>query len=69
MTVVKSAEPRTIELLLASGVSYERWSPPLELAEPRGNGRPFSHDDLIDFHSLLDDDDRFWEALASLKDH
>ncbi len=69
MTVVKNAEPRTIELLLASGVSYESWTPPLELSEPRGNGRPFSHDDLIDFHALLDDDGRFWEALASLKDH
>lgn len=65
-TVVKNAEPRTIDLLLASGVDYETWAPPLELSEPRGNGHAFTHDDLIDFHALLGDDERLFEALALL---
>ncbi len=64
MTVVKAAEPRTIDLLVASGVSYETWNPPAELREPRGDGPVISHDDLIDFHALLDDDDRFWDEFA-----
>lgn len=65
MTVVKAAEARTIDLLVASGVSYETWTPPAELVEPRGVGAPITHDDLIDFHALLEDDERFWDALAS----
>jgi hypothetical protein len=69
MTVVKPAEPRTVDLLVASGVSYTTWSPPLELAEPRGWGRPFNHDDLLDFHELLTDESRLSAAMASLTDH
>ncbi|WP_334143573.1 hypothetical protein [Rhabdothermincola sp.] len=68
MTVVKPAEARTIDLLVASGVSYETWEPPLELAEPRGTGGPITHDDLIDFHHLLQDDERLWQALGALDD-
>ena len=66
MTVVKPAEPRTVDLLVASGVSYTTWSPPLELREPRGDGDPFSHDDLLDFHDLLADEARMAEAMAAL---
>ena len=66
MTVVKSAEPRTVDLLVASGVAYTTWSPPLELRERRGEGAPFSHDDLLDFHDLLGDEHRLSEALAAL---
>jgi hypothetical protein len=66
MTVVKPAESRTIDLLVASGVSYETWEPPLELSEPRGAGAVICHDDLIDFHRLLEDDTRLWEALSAL---
>lgn len=68
MTVVKSAEARTIDLLVASGVTYETWTPPLELTEPRAGGTPFTHDDLIDFHALLADDARLWDELSSLKE-
>ena len=50
------------KLLVASGVSYETWNPPAELSEPRGCGEPITHDDLIDFHTVLADD----EALAAL---
>ncbi|MEJ5255285.1 MAG: hypothetical protein WHS89_08055 [Acidimicrobiales bacterium] len=66
MTVVKPAEARTIDLLVASGVSYETWELPLELSEPRGTGQPITHDDLIDFHRLLADDEQLWEALSAL---
>lgn len=65
MTVVKPAEARTIDLLVASGVSYETWSPPLELSEPRGFGSPISHDELIDFHDFLQDEGQVWDALAT----
>lgn len=66
MTVVKPAEPRTVDLLVASGVTYTTWSPPLELRERRGTGEPFSHDDLLDFHDLLENDALLSEAVASL---
>jgi hypothetical protein len=65
MTVVKPAEARTIDLLVASGVSYETWTPPLELSEPRGSGSPISHDELIDFHDFLQDETQVWDALAT----
>jgi hypothetical protein len=66
MTVVKPAEPRTVDLLVASGVAYSTWSPPLELTEPRGGGDAFTHDDLLDFHALLTDDDALAAALSQL---
>jgi hypothetical protein len=66
MTVVKSAEARTIDLLVASGVAYETWNLPLELSEVRGNGETLTHDDLIDFHAILDDEALLWDALSSL---
>lgn len=66
MVVAKDADARTIELLVASGVAQETWSLPLELSEPRGTGRSFTHDDLIDFHAILDDEVLLWGALSSL---
>lgn len=63
--VVRSAEPRTIDLLLAAGVSYMTWELPAELFEHKG-GAPFTHDDLIDFHSILENDDAFAAAIGSL---
>jgi hypothetical protein len=68
MTVVKTAEARTVDLLVASGVSYETWAPPLELSEPRGSGDPISHDELLDFHDLLNDDRRLMDALSEMLD-
>ena len=63
MTVVKSAEVRTIDLLVASGVSFTTWRLPAELSEPR-TGAPISHDDLLDFHTLLQDERALEAALA-----
>lgn len=66
MMVVKDAESRTIDLLIASGVASETWALPLELFEPRGTGETLTHDDLIDFHTILGDEDLLWDALSSL---
>jgi predicted RNA-binding Zn-ribbon protein involved in translation (DUF1610 family) len=63
MMVVKPAETRTVDLLVASGVAFVTWRLPAELSEPR-HGEPITHDDLLDFHHLLKDDARFQQALA-----
>jgi hypothetical protein len=65
--VVKPAEPRTVDLLVASGVSYATWSMPAELCEPRGLGAAaITHDELLDFHELLGDDLRLERAMDAL---
>lgn len=60
--VIKSAEPRTIDLLLASGVDKEDGPVIAESAMPSGHqsdADPVTHDDLLDFHDLLETDDWF----------
>lgn len=64
MAVVKDAEPRVVELLVASGVEITYWARPAELAEHRA-GPAFTHDDLLDFHELLESDDWQHELLGS----
>ncbi len=63
MTVVKSAETRTIDLLVASGVAFTTWRLPAELSEPR-IGEPINHDDLLDFHDLLCDETALEQAIS-----
>jgi hypothetical protein len=65
MTVLKSAEPRTIDLLVASGVSVDTWSLPAELDETKV-GRPIDHNDLLEFHNNLHDNNSWDEALTDL---
>jgi hypothetical protein len=65
MIVVKPAEHRTIDLLVASGVPLSHWDLPAELDE-RPVGPPLTHDDLLSFHHLLYDDMLFRSAVASL---
>ena len=65
MTVVKAAEPRTIDLLVASGVAMDTWSLPAELNEPR-QGAPISHDDLLEFHDKLHDTTSWDAAIETL---
>ena len=65
--VVRHAEQRTIDLLLAAGVEMTTWSLPAELFEHR-DGVAITHDDLIDFHALLSSDDALADALASFSD-
>ena len=67
MVIVKPAEHRTIDLLVASGVHMDTWTLPAELFEKR-TGRRISHDDVLDFHDLLDDETKIAEALAAIYD-
>jgi hypothetical protein len=53
MAVVKPAEPRIVDLLVASGVELSTWTMPAELREDRPLGPAITHDDLLDFHLLL----------------
>ncbi len=52
---LKDAEPRIVELLVTSGARLVTWSLPQELAEVH-DGDPIDHDDLLDFHMLLEGD-------------
>lgn len=63
MSVVKPAEQRIVDLLVASGVELIEWRLPAELFETH-YGAPISHDDLIDFHHLLLQDDWFSAVVA-----
>ena len=68
MAVVKDAEPRVVDLLLASGVTLSTWSAPSELRETRAAGPAFTHDDLLDFHHELSQDGWFERLLESAGD-
>ena len=65
MTVVKPAEARVIELLVASGVTLVTWDLPAELSEAR-TGPAINHDDLLDFHALLDSDEAWMDAVVRM---
>lgn len=66
-TVSKQAESRTLDLLAASGVQVVTWSMPVErVMEP--TARPISHDDVLDFHVLLADDDEVSKQIGMLVD-
>ena len=64
--VVRQAEQRTIDLLLAAGVEFITWALPAELFEPH-IGDPINHDDLIDFHSFLSNDEVLANELQALE--
>ena len=68
MVIVKPAEHRTIDLLVASGVHMDTWTLPAELFEKR-SGRRIDHDDILDFHRLLGDEDAVAEALQTITEH
>src|SRR3954454_11219288 len=64
MAVVKPAEPRIVDLLVASGGQLPPWPRPPAPSEPPFGDR-INHDDLLDFHHILDDDGWF-DALESM---
>lgn len=64
--VTKQAEPRIIDLLVASGVRMSTWDLPPELLEPK-QGEPFDHDDLIEFNRLLASDNWFDDLLSTIR--
>lgn len=53
LAVNKAAQPRVIDVLLASGVALAVWRMPAELDE-RHSGPPICHDDLLAFHFDLE---------------
>jgi hypothetical protein len=57
--VVKPAQPRTIDLLLASGVEYD------VAPADAPHGSPLGEADIEAFADLLDDDGRLWEAFEA----
>ena len=61
--IVKNAEPRVVDLLAGAGVPVISWRMPNETTEIR-DGDPFTHDDLITFHELLNDDDALSAFLS-----
>jgi hypothetical protein len=76
-TVEKPADQKIVALLLSVGVDVEGlerseeeptlWHPAmgtLERVEERSDGPPFTVDDLITFHFLLQDDERLARELA-----
>jgi len=63
--VVRHAEQRTIDLLLAAGVEFVTWALPAELFENH-DGAPITHDDLIDFHTFLENDAALAEHMQAL---
>jgi len=65
--VTKQAESRTIDLLVASGVRVSTWAMPVERLL-NNHQRPITHDDVIDFHLLLNDDSLLQQALGTLAD-
>lgn len=66
MAVVKDAEPRVVDLLLASGVPLTTWSLPAELSERHVAAPALTHDDLLDFHAALVEDDWFDRFLDAV---
>jgi uncharacterized Zn finger protein len=59
MAVTKGAEPRIVDLLVSSGVD-------LEVFEQRV-GEPLNHDDLLEFHELMEGDDWFEQLTSGIE--
>lgn len=55
MAEVGPADTDVVDVLVSAGVSLTRWSLPAELDECR-DGHPITHDDLLDFHEMLQGD-------------
>ena len=56
--VVKPADQRVLELLVASGINLTEWDLPDEATEVH-RGDPFTLDDVLAFHELLEGDSWF----------
>ena len=63
----KEASRRTLDLLVASGADVTFWSVPVERLVDFDLG-PLTHDDLLEFHSKLQDDEAMADALGELVD-
>ena len=65
MTDVKNADDHVIDILAAAGVKCVVWRLPAELSE-RPAGEKITHDDVIDLHEILADDDDWFDKLVSM---
>lgn len=62
---VKSTSSHMMETLEAAGVQIELWDLPAELFEDH-HGPTLTHEDLLDFHIHLSDDEQVAEAIDQL---
>jgi hypothetical protein len=58
------ADDRVVRLLKTGGVEVRGIAPPGEAKAPRFLWPRFTHDDLLDFHTLLSRDDWFDDLLV-----
>jgi len=65
LAVSKAAESRIVDLLVSSGVRMTEWHLPAELFEGRAVAEPLTHDDLLDFHLMLESGGWF-DRLAAM---
>jgi predicted RNA-binding Zn-ribbon protein involved in translation (DUF1610 family) len=62
--VRKPADERVVQLLLSGGVEKQAMPPAPQKPEPRFPWPALTHDDLLDFHYLLEESDWFALLLA-----
>lgn len=70
LTIVRPAERPTMDLLIAAGVNHTTWRRPAELVErDQLASTPITHDDLVAFHRLVEDDGALQAALDEIDDN
>jgi hypothetical protein len=67
--VVKPAQPRTVDLLLASGVEYDMAVVPAADRDGDQDDTPIVESDIDAFSDLLGDDRRLWAAFEAADSH
>jgi hypothetical protein len=67
--VVKPAQPRTVDLLLASGVEYDMAVVPSVEGGDDQDDTPIEESDIDAFSDLLGDDGRLWAAFEAADSH
>jgi hypothetical protein len=67
--VVKPAQPRTVDLLLASGVEYDMAAASTPDADRAPRMEPIAESDIDAFSDLLGDDGRLWAAFEAADSH
>ncbi len=67
MVSVKQLQLPTLHLLVEAGVHVDTWHLPAEMAESRDvDGSAIDHNDVLDFHNLLENEAVFSAAVAEL---
>lgn len=65
--VRKPADDRVIRLLTTGGVEVRHVAPPVPPRPPRFSAPQFTHDDLLDFHTMLAADEWFSDLVALVR--